>query len=64
MASDDDLEPSFKKNAPQLFPRKLDNESVAAMQAYLRELDEEKARVQREIDHRGSHRAAADALFS
>lgn len=63
MAMDDENEPRFKKNAPQIFPRSLEGVSVREMQAYLAALDEEKIRVQQEIEHRGGHRAAAEALF-
>ncbi len=60
---DDENEPRFKKNAPQTFPRVLEGLSVAAMEEYLGDLEAERQRVKLEIDTRGGHKAAAEALF-
>lgn len=58
------FEEELPKRPAQEFPLKLEGMSVAAMREYLVALDEEKARVQAEIDKRGGVKAAAEALFS
>jgi len=58
---EDDL--PLKHKMPQTFPRKLEGLSVAAMEEYLGELEVERQRVKLEIDQRGSHKSAAEALF-
>jgi uncharacterized small protein (DUF1192 family) len=53
-----------KKPKPeQLFPRDISEASVGTMQEYLVALEEEIARVQREIDSRGGAKTKAEALF-
>ena len=63
MARPDDEDEIAKSKAPQLFPRNIDGFSVQQMQDYIRELQAEIAKVQKEIDSRDSVRAKAEALF-
>lgn len=56
---DPDLEPKNKK--PQI--KVLDNMSVAELQAYLAELKEEQARVEKEITKKEAYKSNLDSFF-
>ena len=58
---DDNYIPAHKM--PQVFPRKLEGQSVAAMQEYIAELEAEITKVRTEIAQRGGIKNAAEALF-
>ncbi len=60
MFIDDDL-PKHKQ--PQPFPRKLEGVSVMHLKEYRAELVEEIAKIDAEIEKRGSVKAAAEGLF-
>ncbi len=60
MFLDDDL---AREKHPQTFPRKLDGMAVEHMREYIRELEEEIAKVKAEIDKRGGAKAQAESLF-
>ena len=60
MFDDEDLP---RKPAPLFVPAKLEGRSVADMRDYIAAMGEEISRVEREIDARGSHKNAAEALF-
>jgi uncharacterized small protein (DUF1192 family) len=59
---EDDDQP-LKHKVPQTFPRTLEGLSVAAMEAYLGELEVERQRVKLEISQRDSLKHAAASLF-
>ena len=60
---DDETDIPLKHKQPKTFPRKLEGESVAAMEEYLGELEAERQRVRLEIDKRGGMKNAAESLF-
>ncbi len=57
---DDDLP---QKSAPQAFPRKLENMSVAELEAYIGALSDEIARVEQDIAKKKASQDAASAFF-
>jgi uncharacterized small protein (DUF1192 family) len=59
MIFDDDTDPKTKK--PKL--RALDNMSVPELKEYVRQLKDEIARAEADIQKKEKHKAAADALF-
>ena len=59
MIFDDDTDPKTKK--PKL--RALDNMSVPELREYVRQLKDEIARAEADIQKKEKHKAAADALF-
>ncbi|MFH1157629.1 MAG: DUF1192 domain-containing protein [Pseudomonadota bacterium] len=59
MILDDDLDPKTKKAKP----RPLDNLSVPELREYIRQMKEEIARAEADIQKKEKHKAAADALF-
>jgi uncharacterized small protein (DUF1192 family) len=63
MAAPDDEDEIAKVKRPIPFPRSPDGMSVAQMQEYIKLLDAEKAKFQREIDSRDGVKNAAEALF-
>lgn len=60
MFLDDDLP---KKPQPLFTPAKLEGRSVEEMKEYIAELRVEAERVAGEIEKRGGHKHAAEALF-
>lgn len=60
MFFDDEL-PKHKQ--PEPFPRKLEGKSVEQMLEYRAELEEEIAKIDREIEARKKMKAAAEGLF-
>ena len=52
-----------KSKQPQPFPRKLEGMAVEHMREYRAELEAEIAKIDREIEARGSVKAKAEALF-
>lgn len=60
MVSEDDFVPK----PPELKFRNLEQLSVAALEAYITELESEITRIRAEIAKRGGARAAAEAFFS
>jgi uncharacterized small protein (DUF1192 family) len=60
MFIDDDL-PKHKQ--PKPFPRKLEGMAVEHMRDYRAELEEEIAKIDKEIESRGGVRAKAEGLF-
>ncbi len=63
MGMHDEEESPRIKAATDRLGRPLDGISVAELQGYIRALEAEIVRVRDEIDKRGDHRAAAEALF-
>lgn len=59
MFADEDIKPQKAVG----LPRNLENVSVAEMQEYIAELKLEIFRTEAEIERRGGHRHAAEALF-
>ncbi len=57
---DDDLP---QKKTAQNFPRNLELLSVAELESYITELDQEKQRVQADIDKKKASQAAAASIF-
>ena len=60
MAREDD-EPLMKRR--RLEPLLLDSLGIEELRSYIGELKAEIARVEADIDRKGSHRSAADAFF-
>jgi uncharacterized small protein (DUF1192 family) len=60
MAREDD-EPLTKRR--RLEPLLLDSLGIEELRSYIGELKAEIARVEADIDRKGSHRSAADAFF-
>jgi uncharacterized small protein (DUF1192 family) len=60
MAREDD-EPLTKRR--RLEPLLLDSLGIEELRSYIGELKTEIARVEADIDRKGSHRSAADAFF-
>lgn len=58
------MDEELPRKTPDLVLRKLDTLSVAALEAYIGELEAEIARARDEIAKRGNARAAAEAFFS
>lgn len=52
-----------RKPVPLFTPAKLEGRSVEEMKEYISELRVEAARVEGEIEKRGGHKNAAEALF-
>lgn len=57
---DDDFTPPKAAEWP---PKEIDNMSVAALEHYGRQLEEELARVKRTIEAKRDYRGTADAMF-
>lgn len=57
---DDDLP---KKKAPAEFPRNLERLSLGELAAYIEELEQEIARVRKDMDRKKSSQDAASTLF-
>jgi uncharacterized small protein (DUF1192 family) len=62
MAVDDDLEPQHRRK-PAYLPARLEDLSIAELNAYIAHCESEIGRARAEIDSRDSHRGAAEALF-
>jgi uncharacterized small protein (DUF1192 family) len=60
MALEEDAPPPKRR---RLEPLLLDSLGIAELRAYIGELNDEIARVERDIDRKSSHRSAADAFF-
>lgn len=58
---DDDF--ALPKPAEGFQPQILDDMSVEALEAYAKELEDEMARVRKEIGKKSNYRSEADALF-
>jgi uncharacterized small protein (DUF1192 family) len=59
MILDEDTDPKTKKAKP----RQLDNMSVPELRDYVRQMQDEIARVEAEIQKKEKHKSAMDALF-
>ena len=59
-----DEEDNVTKKEPYVLGMHLEAMSMEALREYVIAMQEETARVEAEIDARGEHRAAAEALFS
>lgn len=59
MFDDEDKKPKAKQD----FPRDLEKLSIEELKQYVSELDEEKQRVQNEINRKDAHKNAASAFF-
>ncbi len=57
---DDDLP---KKPEENTFPRSLDNLSIAELEEYIKELEEEIVRVGKDIEKKKTSHQAADSFF-
>jgi uncharacterized small protein (DUF1192 family) len=60
MALEEDAPPLKRR---RLEPLLLDSLGIEELRAYIGELNDEIARVERDIERKSSHRSAADAFF-